>query len=106
MIVDHRTYDIKPGCLALWLKLYEDKGLPLQLKYLGRNVGFYVTEIGPLNQVVHLWAYDSLADRQARRDAMEADPAWQEFRRLSNEGGWVLRQEIKILKPTGFSAIQ
>ncbi len=36
MIVDHRTYAIKPGKLNEFVKLYEKEMLPLQLKYLGR----------------------------------------------------------------------
>ena len=39
MIVDHRTYAIKPGKLNEFVKLYEKEMLPLQLKYLGHCVG-------------------------------------------------------------------
>ena len=35
-------------------------------------VGYYVTESGPLNLVVHLWAYDSLDQRDKCRAAMTA----------------------------------
>jgi len=59
--------------------LYERAALPLQRKHLGRLIGFFVSEIGPLNQVVHLWAFDSLADREQRRKAMEADPLWPSY---------------------------
>ena len=38
-------------------------GIPI----LGRLIGYFQTEIGDLNHVVHLWAYDSLEDRAARR---------------------------------------
>jgi hypothetical protein len=31
-------------------------GLPLQIEHLGRLIGFSISEIAPLNQVVHLWA--------------------------------------------------
>jgi hypothetical protein len=48
MIVDHRTYNIKPGQLNAYLKLYETEALPMQLKYLGHCVGWYVSnDIGP-----------------------------------------------------------
>lgn len=30
MIVDHRTYNIKPGQLNAYLKVYEAEGLPMQ----------------------------------------------------------------------------
>ena len=76
MIVDHRTNSVKIGKLNEFLKLYETEGLPLQLKYLGHCVGWYVSnDIGPLSQVVHLWAYKDIADRDARRAKMAADPA-------------------------------
>lgn len=90
MIVDHRTYAIKPGKLNEYLKAYETEALPLQLKYLGHCVGWYVSnDIGPLNQVVHMWAYQSLADREARRGKLAADPGLAE---ISGESHAVRRQ--------------
>lgn len=101
MIIDHRTYAVKIGCLNDYLKLYEAEAYPLQLKYLGRNVGWYTSnDIGPLSQVVHLWAYDSLADREARRTALAADPAWGAF--LAKAMPLLDSMENKILRPTSF----
>ena len=37
MIVDHRTYSIKPGKLNDFLKVYGAEGFPLQMKYLGED---------------------------------------------------------------------
>ena len=79
MIIDHRTYTVHHGRMAEYLERYERLGLPIQLRYLGRLVGFWVSDIGPLNQVVHIWAYDSIADREERRARMAADPEWQAF---------------------------
>ena len=103
MIFELRTYTAEPGRSADFLKLYEAMALPLQRKYLGGLVGFYVTEIGPLNQIVHLWRFESLADRERRRAAMDADPAWQDYRARSKELGAIREQESKILKPASFS---
>jgi hypothetical protein len=101
VIVDHRTYWVKPGSLMAYLKLYETEGLPLQLRYLGHNVGWYVSnDIGPLNQVVHMWAYESLADREARRTKLTADPAWSKF--LEKAAPLLDRMENKILRPAPF----
>src|SRR5690606_10914745 len=85
MIFELRTYTAKPGRAADFIKLYESEALPLQNKYLGGLVGFYVTELGPLNQIVHLWRYESLADREQRRAALEADPGWAVFRAHNKE---------------------
>jgi hypothetical protein len=101
MIIEHRTYTVHHGMMDDYLARYEQHGLPIQLRHLGRLLGFYVSEIGPLNQVVHLWAYDSLADREERRLRMDADPEWQRFK-LSNRGTFA-EQDVKILRPTRFS---
>lgn len=102
MIFDHRTYTVRPNRLTHFVELYQSEGLPLQRKYLGEPFGFFVTEIGPLNRVVHLWKYDSLADRQQRRDAMEADPAWQAYRRHVIETDYLLDMQNQILRPAPF----
>lgn len=103
MIVEMRTYTILPGRMAEFLNLYETQALALQKKYLGELLGFYVSEIGPLNQVVHLWRYESLAEREACRARMEADPEWATYRAASRQLDTLASQECKILKPTSFS---
>lgn len=106
MIVDHRTYTMHANKVPKWLALYEEFALPLQLKYLGNLIGFFQTEVGPLNQVVHLWGYESMADREQRRAAMAADPAWADFLRRSEELGAIMQAENKILKSVGFSPLK
>ena len=103
MIVELRTYTIKPLRTQDFLQLYERAALPLQKKYLGHLIGFYVSEIGPLNEVVHLWGYDSLAERERRRHAMEQDPGWPLYRTALRELDVIERQETKILKTAAFS---
>jgi hypothetical protein len=106
MIYDLRIYNAYPGKLDTWLKIYEEFGLPLQMQYLGRPLLFTTVEIGPLNQAVHVWPYPSIADRDARRSAMVADPAWAEFRRRAGEAACISSQECRILKDAPFAALQ
>jgi hypothetical protein len=106
MIVDMRTYTAKPGKLAAWVKLYQELAWPLQQKYLGTCLGFYTVAEGQLNTVVHLWRYESQADREARRGALAKDPAWAEFQKASAEAGYLLKQENSFLTPTSFSPQQ
>jgi hypothetical protein len=106
MIVDLRTYTVKPGKLAAYVKMYQELGWPLQQKYLGTCLGWYTVAEGTLNTVVHMWRYDSQADREARRTAMAKDPEWQEFIRVSAEAGLLLKQENVFLSPTAFSPQQ
>jgi hypothetical protein len=106
MVVDHRTYDFHPGKMNLWLDAYRDLGLPVQNRLLGQLLFMGTTEVGPINQVVFAWAYESMADRAARRGAMGQDPAWGEFMKATAAGGWLKQQTNMILKPTPFSPIR
>jgi hypothetical protein len=100
MIVDLRTYTAKPGSLGAWLKLYEDRGWPLQLKYLPKCIGFYAVDIGTINRVVHLWEYADIAERDRTRGAMDQDPEWEAFRKQSP--AHFVAQETAILKPVPY----
>ena len=105
MIVEQRTYTLKPLRAADYLSLYERMGLPLQTKYLGHLIGFFVSEVGPLNQVVHLWGFESLAERERRRKQMEADPEWPLFLNAVRELDVILQQETKLLRSVSFSPL-
>ena len=101
MIVDVRTYTLIPRKMPKYLELFEKHALPVMLRHGLELVGYYTSSIGPLNQVVHIWRYDSLADLEQKRAARDADPAWGEF--LSLTEGMVLMQDNKIMRPTAFS---
>jgi hypothetical protein len=101
MIFDHRTYEPQSGRLRELLALYEKEGLPVQKKHLGNLVGFFTTGIGNVNEIVHIWGSEDLADRTRRRAAMAADPAWQAYLQKCRE--YVKHTNNKILMPTAFS---
>ena len=101
MIVDHRTYSIYPGRMAEFLEIYGTLGYPLQLKYLGDCVGWYVSmDIGPLNQVVHMWRYSDINDRADRRAKLATDPDWQVY--LKKATPLLQNMENKIVAPAPF----
>ncbi len=101
MIIEMRTYTLRPGTTAEYFRIYEAEGLALQRSILGNYLGSYRSEIGPLNQVVHLWGFDSLDERQSRRDRLAADPQWQ--RAVALFIGFFVAQESKILLPAAFT---
>lgn len=105
MIFDLRIYTAVPGKLGPFVKLYQDHAWALQQKYLGKCVFWTTTEVGPLNQAVHCWAFESMADREQKRAAMEADPGWTTYRNLSAEKGYLLAQEDRIMRSTSFSPL-
>ena len=103
MIVEQRTYRFKAGKVPTFMAIYEEKGLEIQKRILGNLICYFATEIGPLNETVHLWGYASLDDRAARRAALMADEGWRAF--LAEILPLLEMQETKILLPTGFSPI-
>ena len=103
MIVEMRTYTLKVGQVGNYLKLYEAEGLETQTRILGRLLGYYASETGDVNQVIHLWAYDDLADRQRRRAALFADPVWLAY--IPKIVDLIATQESKILNPARFSPV-
>lgn len=54
MFDDQRTYTLKNGNVGKFLKLYKEEELAVQMRILGKLVGYYFTDIGPLNQIVHM----------------------------------------------------
>ncbi|MEM6616212.1 MAG: NIPSNAP family protein [Pseudomonadota bacterium] len=100
MIFDHRTYLAIPGKLPAFLKVYSEKGLPLQRKHLGEPFGWFVGEVGNPNEVIHIWKYASSQDRDDRRAALKADPAWSEY--LAEALPLLDHMENKIVVPAPF----
>lgn len=100
MIVEERIYSLTAGDVPAFLHLYESVGMPIQLRYLKAMVGYYKTEVGPLNQVIHLWMHESFEQRQINRDAMRADPEFQAY--WSQVKPLVVKQENKLLLPANF----
>ena len=54
--------------------------------------------------MVAIWAYDSLDDRQARRDRMMADTRWHAYLKMVD--GLLDVQQSRILRPTSFSPMK
>ena len=103
MIYEMRTYRMKIGAVPAYLKLVEEEGIEVQKKHLGHLVGYFSSEIGPLNEIVHVWAYADLVDRADRRALLAGDPRWREF--LPKIQALIETMENKILTPTAFSPL-
>jgi len=94
MIIEMRTYRIKPGSTPEVEKRFaEGLGERTKVSPLG---AFFHTEVGPLNRIIHCWPYDDLAHRTKVR--AEKIPGWppkiQEF---------IEDMESKIIIPAPFS---
>ena len=93
--VEMRTYDLKIGTANSYAALYREEGYAIQKGHLGEPVGYYVSEIGDLNQIIHMWRYESLEERSEKRTALFSDPAWLEY--ISKIGPMIILKRNAIL---------
>ena len=100
MLVEERTYTTHPGQWRPYLALYEAEGLEIQERILGRMVGYYHTDFGELNQIVHFWAYADLNERAERRAQLLADVGFQAY--VKRMLPMLQSQHSRILMPAPF----
>lgn len=98
MIYEMRTYTLQPGKVAEFEERFE-KRQPAREKH-SKLGAFFHTDFGMLNQVIHIWPYESLAHRTEVRASMAADPE------LAAAGGGgpslIVQQESEICIPAPF----
>ena len=104
MIVEERTYTLKPDSIKKFLQLYETEGMEIQLQYLPRMLGYFVPEVGILHQVIHLWGYETFEEREHCREALHADPRWQAY--AAKVRPLFDKQENRIMRPMKWSPIR
>lgn len=73
---EFRTYCIHPHLNAAFLKLTSEK-INLRTAH-SELLGYWSVEYGGLNQVFHIWKYDSYAQRADVRAALARDSNWME----------------------------
>jgi hypothetical protein len=96
MIYEFRTYTLHPRTLPDFLKKFGD-ALPGREKY-SKLAAFWFTEIGPLNQVIHVWGYDDLNARNEARAAAVAAGSWP-----PPTGDLIVDMKSEIMMPAAFS---
>lgn len=69
-----RIYSVYPQCMKAYIDLSTEM-FHLRTAH-SKLLGFWTTELGGLNEVVHIWEYDSLAHRASVRQALAKDPVW------------------------------
>ena len=105
MLVEERHYVLRtPYGPQDYLALYEAEGLAIQRDALGNLLGYFHTEVGELNSMVHLWGYDSFEERARRRTALAAIPEWQAY--LGRIRPMIASMSNRLLVPASFSPIR
>jgi len=102
MLYDVRTYTCIPGTLKKHLALYGAHGYDVQRRHLGEPVVYLQTETGNVNTYTHIWAFESAADREGRRTALQRDPDWASYLEKSAQAAYLVSQENRLMVPTPF----
>lgn len=76
MIYELRTYTLHPGKQGEYLKLSEEIGRKVRGDHYGKLEGYWFSEFGTLNQVVHLWSYPDLNERERLRGELAKNDGW------------------------------
>ena len=78
MVYELRCYTLAPGKMPEYLKAAETIGRPARGQNYGVNHGYWTAEFGALNQIWHLWKYDSYEERTRLRGELivPTRPGW------------------------------
>jgi hypothetical protein len=104
MIYNVRTYTVQPRLMKKYVGMFESMALPAAKRLGMRLIGYFISQNGALNQVVHIWAYESLAEYETIRAARDEDADWEHF--LDSTVGLLVAQEDKFMRPASFSPLQ
>jgi hypothetical protein len=77
LIYELRTYDARAGLGSDFIKLMLG-ALPIREKY-SANCGIWESLSGRHEQILHLWGYRNLEERNQVRARLKADPDWQAY---------------------------
>jgi hypothetical protein len=97
MIYEMRTYTLRPGTVGEFEARFA-KCKPLRDKHSPLGA-FWHTELGTLNQVIHVWPYEDLQHRMAVRAAMANDT---ELAAVPGGRDFIVAQESEIMNPAPF----
>ena len=97
MLYEVRTYTLRPGAVAEFEDRFA-KRLPIREKH-SKLGAFWHTEVGPLNQVIHVWPYENLEHRMRVREAMAKDT---ELQQVPGGRDLIVAQEAEIMIPAPF----
>jgi hypothetical protein len=95
-LVDHRIYTIRPRRMGEFIEVFNRLAMPILLETLGHPLGFWTSWVGPQNQFVHLWGYESLADYERRSLARDAHPDFPAY--LAASEHLVVAQETRLIR--------
>ena len=107
-IYEMRVYRCIPGRLPNLLNRFETITLNIWKKHGIRPAGFFTTLIGESSQeLTYFLEWDSMAEREQKWNAFQADPAWISARAETEKDGQIVGNiTSQLLAPTAFSSVK
>lgn len=103
-LVDHRIYTIRLRKMGEFIEVFDRLAMPILLETLGHPLGFWTSLVGPQNQFVHLWGYDSLADYEARSRARDTHPGFAQY--LAASADLIVAQETRLIRRATLASVE
>lgn len=97
-LYEKRTYDIFVGQMPEVIRLYRDVAWPImeEAGFADYCVGYFISDTGPLHQLIHIWRFE---DDAARRDYWQRLYANQEFMAFAGQVRQLIKtQDVQLLK--------
>ena len=98
MIYEVCTYNVRPGSVAEVEKRFGE-AYAYREKYSPLAASWH-TEIGPLNQIIHVWPYQDHNERARVREAAAKDKHWPPPIK-----DYIVRQRSEIVTPVSFAPL-
>src|SRR5205085_8473385 len=108
MIYELRVYHAVPGRLPDLLKRFDSITLKIWQRHGIEQAGFWTTLVGDSNQKPYcLLKWESLAEREKKWNAFQADPEWHRQPPQTEANGPIVQRDANsFLAPTRFTSEQ
>jgi NIPSNAP len=108
MIYEMRVYHCMPGKLPAVMKRFDTITLKIWERHGIRQAGFWTTLVGNSNQALtYMLAWESLAERDTKWTAFQADQEWITKRAETEKDGPIVANIVnEFLTPTSFSSVK
>jgi hypothetical protein len=103
-IVDLRVYTIRLRKMPEFVDVFDRLAMPVQLRYLGAPLGIFVSAVGQLNQVVHLWGFSGMGEFEQRHAARDRDPDWPAYLKASEH--LITAQENRLIRKVDMPSLK
>jgi hypothetical protein len=104
MLYESRIYHTMPGRLPDLNDRFAKHTVDFFKKHGIGMLGFWTDEIGASNKLTYILTFDSMADREVKWSAFQADPGWHQVRAQTEANGPIVAQvENAFLRLTPYS---